>query len=431
MAVAFRVQYGSPSANIQGERVVTQLPIRFGRNALNHTQIVHSYISDFHAVVELLNNTLCVRDLNSKNGVFRPSGQRIAPNAPTPIDTAGECSFVLGGLVRVKVAPFAQDMELGRRASEARGSVLGNCMMMQSGALRPSDPPLSGALRPSDPPLPRTPMPQQMGSSFVAPPAVLDPSAGQPAGGAPYLAALPSVQASSVQAPGPGYPPNAPSQAPRFSPGTQQLSLSMETMAALGLQELASSLVPGVPLKTTGDVARLLTKLHDALEMFCRCFVPMREGYAQFMSSMDLQRAASQRSLNRSPTALRIEQARDPASVAAALLDWRNQDYDAPQVVEGIFADLMMHQLALVDGIMRGVHALLDELSPERIEHLQNEQGPGGVSAMLGRQRALWQTYVAHHEELRNETRLFEVVFGADFAESYREYLARRGATTR
>jgi type VI secretion system protein ImpI len=202
-------------------------------------------------------------------------------------------------------------------------------------------------------------------------------------------------------------------------------------MAHLGLRELAHSLVPGVPLQTSGDVARLLTKLHDTIEMFCRCLVPLREGYVQFVSSMDLQRAASQRSLNRSKSALRVEQARDPSAVAAALLDWRNQDYDAPQVVEQIFADLMMHQVALVDGIMRGVQALLEELSPAHIERLVEENGPSGVSAMLGRHRALWQTFVAHHEELQNETRLFEVVFGQDFAESYREYLSRRGGTTR
>ena len=223
----------------------------------------------------------------------------------------------------------------------------------------------------------------------------------------------------------------APMNAQRGHPGTQQLHLSIETMAVLGLRELASSLVPGAPLQTTGDVARLLTKLHDTVEMFCRCFVPLREGYSQFVSTMDLRRAATQRSLNRSQTALRIEQARDPASVAAALLDWRNQDYDAPQVVEEIFAELMMHQLALVDGIMRGVQALLEELSPARIERMFDDERPAGVSAMLGRHRALWQTFAQHHEELKNETRLFELVFGADFAESYREYLSTHGTNTR
>jgi hypothetical protein len=52
------------------------------------------------------------------------------------------------------------------------------------------------------------------------------------------------------------------------------------------------------------------------------------------------------------------------------------------------------------------------------------------VSVMLGRYRALWQTFKVHHEELANETRTFELVFGPDFAASYREYLARRDRPT-
>jgi type VI secretion system protein ImpI len=145
---------------------------------------------------------------------------------------------------------------------------------------------------------------------------------------------------------------------------------------------------------------------------------------------MDLRRAASERSLNRSPSAVRVEAARDPATVAAALLDWRNHDYDAPEVVENIFADLMMHQLALVQSVMHGVHALLDELSPETVEKVFEEDRPAGVSVLLGRHRALWQTFKARHEQLSNETRAFELVFGSDFAASYHEYVSRRDKPT-
>jgi type VI secretion system protein ImpI len=210
--------------------------------------------------------------------------------------------------------------------------------------------------------------------------------------------------------------------------GTGYFAMQAETMALAGLKELGASLVPGVSLQTTGDVARLITKLHDAVEVFCRCFVPLREGYAQFISQMDLRRAASQRSLNRSPTAMRIETAKDPAAVASALLDWRNQDYDVPQTVEAIFADVMIHQIAVIDGVMQGVRALLDELSPEAIAKALEAEPPQGVSALLGKYRALWQTFEKRHEELSNETRTFEIVFGQNFAQSYREYQAKRTA---
>jgi type VI secretion system protein ImpI len=141
---------------------------------------------------------------------------------------------------------------------------------------------------------------------------------------------------------------------------------------------------------------------------------------------MDLRRMASQRSLNRSASAMRIETATDPATVASAVLDWRNQDYDVPQTIEGIFADVMIHQIAVIDGVMRGVRALLEELSPQSIEKAFKEQAPHGVSALLGRYRALWQTFESRYEELTNETKTFEVVFGPNFAESYREYQSRQ-----
>ncbi|HXN31496.1 MAG TPA: type VI secretion system-associated FHA domain protein, partial [Polyangiaceae bacterium] len=448
MAVAFRVHYQAAAANIQGERVLFQLPIRFGRNALNHCQIVHGYISDFHAVVEYVDGQLCVRDLNSKNGVHLPSGQRIAPNVSVPLAGTNH-AFVIGQLAHVHIDVFEQNRAPGERLQEARGSVLGNRAILdseQNGWRAPPHGVDAGSLPGQPPPgdslhelAPLPPLSADGDSRVQRPPMVpggpnlpwggASPGASPPSHGLPALAPLP-----------PGYDPaRSPNRLPQagVSPqaqgvglGTHQFTMGIETMALLGLRELAGSLVPGAALQTTGDVARLLTKLHDTVEIFCRCFVPLREGHAQFLSSLDLRRAASQRSLNRSASAVRVETARDPASLAAALLDWRNRDYDAPEVVEGIFADLMMHQMALIEGLMRGVQALIEELSPEKIERIFRDERPPGVSAILGRHRALWQTFKVHYEELTNETRTFELVFGPDFAASYREYLARRGKPT-
>jgi type VI secretion system protein ImpI len=199
---------------------------------------------------------------------------------------------------------------------------------------------------------------------------------------------------------------------------TQYFGMALEVLALLGLRELGQSLVPGQPLDTTGDIARLITKLHDTVEVFCRCFVPLREGYAQFVSSMDLQQAASQRALNRSNAYRKVEYARDPAHIASALLDWRDPAFDAPAAVEGIFADLMLHQVALLDGVMQGVRALLSDLSPDNIEKLVDEKR----SIPLGRYRALWQAYRERFEALSQESEAFARIFGSEFAAAYREH---------
>ncbi len=555
MATGFRVRYRSAGTNIQGERVLFQLPIRIGRNPLNDCQLPHDQISDFHASVEFVNGQLCVRDLNSRNGVYASTGGRLPPNAPVPLASMGH-SFIVNPAFHVQVEVFEQERPVGARLGGMTGNVLGNRVVLEGGVQQPSGfgPPLGAppqhqqtpqpARPPSSPPppfqqgtpaqpvrppgaqpqqqqppppgyqahpiRPRTapppanqpspvygapPPPQQPAPMHGAPPppaysaygpppappqqqpqppqppppqrpsspppaydvAALPPlsldgrsyaarpapfeqpqqpaaspdfSRGPASFGLPQLAPVP-IAFNPGGGPAP-YPPNVappppqPQRGAGVSLGTQHFSMGVEMMAFLGLQELASSLVPGVTLGTTGDVARLLTKLHDTVEIFCRCFVPLRDGYSQFISQMDLRQAASQRILNRSNSALQVEAARDPATVAAALLDWRNQDYDAPRAVESIFADLIIHQLALLEGVMRGVQALLDELSPEKIEHLLDEGGNQGVSAVLGRYRALWKTYQTHYEEMTNETRTFELVFGSEFAASYRDYLSRR-----
>jgi type VI secretion system protein ImpI len=415
MAQAFRVRYRSADGTVHGEDTCFQLPIRMGRNELNHCRIVDRFVSDFHAQVELVGGRLCVRDLHSKNGVFAPSGARVGNDPPYELSPPDH-AFILGQFVQVQIEVFEQGRSVAdERMSRSIGAVLGNQSMLRPGAK------------------------DSMPLSQPAPLPALSMIGGDPAmrvAAAPFAPSPPARQASSFMASLPGLPPMQPSHelppTPYAAPsaarhplhGTQHFQMQADTLAFLGLKELAGSLVPGSTLETTGDVARLITKLHDTVEVFCRCFVPLREGYSQFVSQLDLRRAASQRTLNRSPSALRVEAAKDPAALAAALLDWRNQDYDVPQAVEGIFADLMIHQIAMIDSVMRGVHALLQELSPEKIEQaVEGERR--GVQALLGRYRALWQAFEKRHEELSNETRTFDVVFGADFATTYREHVTR------
>jgi type VI secretion system protein ImpI len=193
-------------------------------------------------------------------------------------------------------------------------------------------------------------------------------------------------------------------------------------MALQGLKELAGSLVPGVPLDSTGDIARFITKLHDALDAFCRSFIPLREGHAQFMSSFDLQRSL-RRSVHRSQAYLAVEGARGPEELAAALLNPKDKTFDAPQAVEGILADLMLHQLALLEGVMRGVRSLLEELSRENVEH----QTGGGIS--LTRHKALWSKYLEIYENVSEERQAFSLIFGAEFAAAYRQFRQTGGSS--
>ena len=436
----------------------SRLPIRIGRNPLNDYCLKHALVSGFHARVEDVDGKLCVRDLGSKNGIFVASLDRglpirIAPNGVVDLAPHGFRFFIGQLAIHVEV----QQGEAPVRESAMLGSVLGNMNMLADYGSHPgpsqppwqghspSAPPVGYPHSPSGPPpspsgYPSTPGAMPAFTPSGAPPGPsYPPPVGQPPqyGQAPQLGQLPPL---GGPVPDPRYPsssnPAAPPPAMGGLPGgglpaagggrrrsdasTQFFNMGLDSLALQGLRELASSLIPGRPLETTGDVARFITKLHDTLEVFCRSFIPLRDGYSQFVSSLDLQRAASQRSRLQSRAAQTLETATEPEQVAAALLDSRDRSFDAPAAVESILADLMLHQVALLDGVMQGVRALLDELSPQNIEATLSDRG--GFGLLASGHKARWQEFCERFERLSDERQAFQLIFGQQFTQAYRQY---------
>ena len=422
-----------------GQLKFSALPIRIGRNALNDCRIGLPFVSEFHARIEEVDGRVMVRDLGSKNGVFvrGTTGQPARIQAHAAVDLAAhQFEFFVGPLrVQLERVEIESTMERDRKAT---GAVLGNKTMLESVKKSAGSSPALAAANPPGPPKPVS-LPPLGGP----PPLMGGVNPPMPS----YPGSLPGARPSASP---PAYAPPAPPPVPNMYPppqvhpqvhgggsgpsgggavmNTQHLDMKLEVLALLGLKELASSLVPGRALESTGDVARLVTKLHDTIEVFCRCFIPLREGHAQFVSSMDLRNAASQRSTHRSPGYRQVEFARNASEVASALLDFRDVSLDAPSAVEHIFADLMVHQVALLDGVMRGVRSLLDELSPDNIEEAIG-QDRGGLGLNLGRYKSLWAAYCERFDQLSEEKQAFSHIFGAEFAEAYREYGRKRSPT--
>ena len=406
------------------ERRYAALPVRLGRNALNDFQISQMLVSGFHAMIEPADNRILVRDLGSKNGVLirhMKTGGAVRVEAHAAVDLAAlGFEFFLGPQVQVRVQVVAGEPVEDRPPTAGDGVVLGNAQMLRAPGFEPSPLPPHrvpsaqvGAPRPTlEPPVPG-------GGGVVAPPFrppppppdVYEPP---PLPGGPYPG-------------GPAHPPVSRMASARDGRSVPVAtghfgSLAMETLALQGLHELAASLVPDRTLQTSGDLARFITKLHDAIEVFCRCFIPLREGYSQFVSSLDLQRAANMRSSNRSRAYQAVEAARDPEQLVKGLLDWTDKSLDGHQAVENIYADLMIHQVALLDGVMQGVRALLDEISPLALE----EAMPHGKFGISNRYKELWQAYCDRYEDLAQEQQAFARIFGHEFTQAYREYRTRK-----
>jgi type VI secretion system protein ImpI len=202
---------------------------------------------------------------------------------------------------------------------------------------------------------------------------------------------------------------------------TGNFNLSMESLALQGLRELAGSLLPSQSLNTQGDVARLITRLHDAVDVLCRALIPLRQGYLKFVSSMDLQKSAHFAQANAV-----LDMARDPAGVAAALLDFRESAPEASKALEVALRELSDHQVAMLDGVMQGVRAMLDELSPGAIQDAA-EQKRGSSLRIGGRQKEAWDEYCERYDRLSAESEAFSRIFGQEFAHAYRRYRRRQG----
>ena len=100
---------------------------------------------------------------------------------------------------------------------------------------------------------------------------------------------------------------------------------------------------------------------------------------------------------------------------------------DAPKAIEEIFADLMIHQVALLDGVMQGVReACSNSFRPRN-------RGTGGplrctfaLDRTKARYKATWETYACAFRSTRRGEASFAHIFGTQFTEAYREYRRQR-----
>lgn len=439
MAREYVIRVTQDASSQPVEHRVAGLPISMGREAGNDIQVASQFVSSSHAKIEEIKGRVFVRDLGSRNGtqVCTSDGTktRVAAHALYDLSQCGN-EFFLGSTVRVEVVDAARGGAMPWRGAEG------------AAARRPVDSFLDLPVRggaglgelPSLPDIGGEPraygggFPEPAGRGFPSGPVSLPPlpGEGRPGGGGggrqradtepPALGRgfEPPALGRGFEPVGGGHLPSLPgaSGAPNLQTGNFQLT--MEGLAMQGLRELVGSLLPGQSLQTQGDVARLITRLHDAVDVLCRSLIPLRRSYLKFVSSMALQKSA-----HFAQASVVLDMAREPAAVAAALLDFREGAADASKGLEGALNDLTTHQVAMLDGVMQGVRALLEELSPAAI--MAEVDGKRRSLRLGGREKDAWEEYCERFDRLSDESEAFSRIFGAEFADAYRRY--RRGSS--
>ena len=112
----------------------------------------------------------------------------------------------------------------------------------------------------------------------------------------------------------------------------------------------------------------------------------------------------------------------DARQVLSYLLDWTVDAQGRVQELASAYADIMIHQVALLNGMVEGVRSLLFQIGPAAIAYeLANTPGPKFLRSIWPfRSGALWKRYAQRHAELTEEDRqMTKALFGHKFLEAY------------
>ncbi|MCX4243025.1 type VI secretion system-associated FHA domain protein [Paraliomyxa miuraensis] len=178
-----------------------------------------------------------------------------------------------------------------------------------------------------------------------------------------------------------------------------------EGMAAV--QRLAQGVRPDEePPRSAEEAERFLACVEDVLRASAKAFVELQKGQEQFGREMGVRTIKEFTPLHAAGT---------PDNVLKYLLDWQKGGPHRTQELVGVYADVMIHQVALINGVMEGVRSLLARLDPTAIER--------GVSSAWGSRAAVaWKAFVQRYQELTEADRnITEHVFGPEFARAYAE----------
>ncbi len=145
----------------------------------------------------------------------------------------------------------------------------------------------------------------------------------------------------------------------------------------------------------------------EVLEEFCRSFVELRRGCEEFGKELGVRTLQGEGGVYR---------ARDGRELCAYLLEAGAEGRTGE--LRRAFEELMVRELALVEGVTAGGQALVQRLSPEAIR-----VGAGGVWPVKAARR--WKEFEARHEELSGAGAVSEVLFGKEFARGYAGVMAR------
>ncbi len=426
-------------------------PVRIGRNQLNELVLNEAFVSQWHAVVRFDEHKVRYVDLGSTNGTTM-NGRRLARHMQVEVDP--QTDLRIGPLqlafARAQVtpdmyaAPRTTIFNLNTQQHEGAGGVSNATI-----AYNPADPPtveqntmfLAGAA------IQQSIQQYQQHQAQGVPRERIPTGTGLPGGvdmqqlvfiteqtkpfyeqyRRAWSQTLAQLRAHLERLPGPQregmvlclcqqFPQLA--KEPEFRQLMDSLGISAAATGEVDVQDFirrlggAGQLPPGAQVNT----AVAMERVGAILESYSQAFVELRKGYEQFGEEMALQLVQE-----RNP----LHDADGGQDVLRYLLDWTTDGQGRVRELTRAFADLALHQVALLSGIMEGVRSMLHTISPQTLSgertYALARGGGGGFFEKLfnGRKANLWRAYADAHQKLTEEDRFSREVFGRNFARAY------------
>ncbi len=198
----------------------------------------------------------------------------------------------------------------------------------------------------------------------------------------------------------PGGSPESPRALVEVHAPAATLTASTGAQRAL-LQVFAHTYAGSAELSSDAELERLLERISEVLESFATAFLELRKGQAEFGEGIAVRAVTSETPLRR---------ARSPQELLRLLLDPAADGTARIDDLTGGFAEVMIHQVAMLGATRRGIRAMLDRLDPRKL------QGPLPWSVRLFKR---WQHFESVWAALAEEEHAAQVVFGPEFARSY------------
>jgi type VI secretion system protein ImpI len=402
-------------------------PVRIGRGELNDLQLDRPFVSTYHGLVQFDDDGARYVDLGSTNGSIL-DGAVLDRNTLVPIGHGAEVT------IGTYLLRFERRTTAERSSVSQRVTAFAERAATIPPASAPSPLPFGETPTPSAPATAVPAVAREEGTAVAERAAavleaasldldlqytsyrgsweymrasvegVIAPLAGRARAVAlerlaaryPSLALEPQF-ASMLPAPAAPAGPAVPTAVPR-PPGDLGLD------AVRLLQAFGQSYLPGDPVAASpGEIEQMLGRAAGVLETFARSFLELRRGYEEFGREMGVRTVQEGGALQRAP---------DERKLLEYLLDPHASGRDAE--LQRAFADFMIHQVALLRGVVDGAQALLAELNPEAI----GRRAPSRT--FMPRAAELWKAYEERFHEIADEdAAISELLFGKEFARAY------------